>query len=640
MTIIKKLDIFILKNYLTLFAGTFCISLFVVMMQFLWKYIDDLVGKGLTFDIYAKFFFYAGETLVPLALPLAILLASLISFGNIGERLELLAIKAAGISLFRTLRPLILLNLLFTVGSFYFQDRIVPEAELNVMQLIYSMREKSPELDIPEGVFYDGIENINLFVKKKNKETGMLYDVIIYNVQDGVNNAHIILADSAKLETSSNKMHLMLHLFEGEQFENMGNNGSTNALQAQNVPYRRETFVEKHFLIDFDSNFNMTDQESISGSAMTKNMNQLVHDIDSLEAFYDSISTVYYKDMQHSALSIPHSLTLSDYDSIVIASMDSARLKELTLEESKQAKQKEKRAFVVPTSSINIDTLLNNIDPKQKQRVFMTAMEKSGYQQMDTEYKSQVMENGDIQIRRHWIQYWQKITMALACLMFFFIGAPLGAIIRKGGLGLPVVVSVIIFIVYYIINTFGMKVGREGSIPVWFGMWLSTMVLMPLGIFFTVKSNNDSAVFNMDAYTNFFRKLWGIRTKRHITRKEVIINDPDYPQMSEMLGELTLNCRNYLRNHRRRSPLGYLKFIFSKRKDPQAEEINMYLEYIVDSLSNSKEKQILLDLNYLPIIDPHEFRFYRRRKRDMKTIIKYGEKIKDYIDGKNTVQQN
>lgn len=634
MAFIKKLDIFILKNYLTLFAGTFCISLFVVMMQFLWKYIDDLVGKGLSFDVYLKFFFYAAETLVPLALPLAILLASLISFGNIGERLELLAIKAAGISLIRTLRPLIILNALFAVGSYYFQDKIAPEAQQNVMQLLYSMREKSPELDIPEGVFYDGIENINLYVKKKNKETGMLYDVIIYNMQDGVNKAHIILADSAKMQTSANKKHLLLHLYQGEQFENLND----NALQARNVPYRRETFVEKHFIIDFDTNFNMTDEETVSGSAMTKNMKELLHDIDSLNTELDSISAVYYQDMQRSALRLPHQLRLSDYDSLMLSTMDSSRIAELTKEENKHLALKAKRAGTVPKTTINIDSLLQGIDSHAKQSVYMTATSKASFQQMDIQYKADYMSAGDKQIRRHWIKFWEKITTSLACLMFFFIGAPLGAIIRKGGLGFPVVIAVVIFLLYYIINTGGMKVGREGSIPVWLGMWISTMVLMPLGIFFTVKSNNDSAVFNMDAYKNFFRKLWGIRNKRHITRKEVIIYDPDYPQISEMLGELTTDCRNYLKGHRRRSLIGYVKFIFSKRIDAEAEKINQYLEYIVDSLHNSKDKQILLDLNYLPIMDPHEFRFYRRRKHDMKTIIKYGEKIKDYIDGKYSVQ--
>lgn len=634
MAVIKKLDIFILKNYLTLFAGTFCISLFVVMMQFLWKYIDDLVGKGLSFEVYAKFFWYATETLVPMALPLAILLASLISFGNIGERLELLAIKAAGISLFRTLCPLIILNTLFAIGSFHFQNKIAPEAQQNLMQLLFSMREKSPEVDIPEGVFYDGIDNINLFVKKKNKDTGMLYDVIIYNMQDGVNKAHIILADSARMETSSDKMHLLLHLFEGEQFENLND----NTLQANNVPYRRETFVEKHFIIDFDSNFTMTDQETVAGSAMTKDMNQLVCDIDSMETRLDSLSVAFRKEMKRNALYVPHKAVLSDYDSLVIAGMSSQLVKELTEAEKQEEKKKAKTAFTVPKSSVNIDSIMNKINSQDKQRVLMSAIQKCGMQEMELEWKADQMESGEKQIRRHWIQYWKKITTALSCLLFFFIGAPLGAIIRKGGLGMPVVIAVVIFLVYYIIDTGSMKVGREGTIPVWLGMWISTIVLMPLGIYFTIKSNNDSSVFNMDTYTNFFRKLWGIRTKRHISRKEVIINDPDYPEMAMMLGELTNSCRNYLKNHRKRSLWGYIKFIFSRRKDEDAEDINMHLEYIVDSLCNSKDKQILLDLNYLPIMETSDFRFYRRKKGDMKAIIQYGDKIKDYINGKYSIQ--
>ena len=223
-----------------LFAGTFCISLFAVMMQFIWKYVDELVGKGLGIDVIAKFFFYAAETLVPLALPLAILLASLISFGNLGERLELLAIKASGVSLFRILRPLIIFVAILSGASLYFQDVVAPEAQMNLMQLRYSMLQKSPELDIPEGVFYDGIDGINIYVKQKNKNTGILYDVIIYNMRDGVDNVHILLSDSAKLQTSANKQFLLLHLYSGEQFENL----PSGMLKTRYSPYRRETFVE------------------------------------------------------------------------------------------------------------------------------------------------------------------------------------------------------------------------------------------------------------------------------------------------------------------------------------------------------------------------------------------------------------
>lgn len=631
MRLIKRLDSFILGNFLTLFAGTFCISLFVVMMQFLWKYINDLIGKGLSFDVYVEFFFYAAETLVPLALPLAILLASLISFGNLGERLELLSIKAAGISLIRTMRPLIILVSLLSLGSFHFQNKIVPEAQQKLLQMITSLKMKSPELDIPEGVFYDGIENINLYVKHKNEETGMLYDVIIYNMQDGVNRAHIILADSARLETTSDKLHLLLHLYQGEQFENL----SSNALQTRNVPYRRETFVEKHFIIDFDTNFNLADQEDVAGSARTKTMAQLTHDIDSMECYYDSLSVEFYNNMQRYTLSVPHKQRLSDFDSLTLAGFDNSMKKDLEKEEKVYQAQKQKTAFTVPQSSVNIDTLYAQTSSQGKQRIIMDALQKAGFQEMDANSKAYAMEFGDKQIRLHEIQFWQKITMALACLIFFFVGAPLGAIIRKGGLGFPVVVAVIIFILYYIIDTGAMKVSREGGMPVWIGMWLSTLVMAPLGVFFTVKSNNDSAVFNIDAYINLWKKFLGIRPKRNIVRKEVIINDPDYADMHKTLEQLITTSREYLGTLPRSTFFGYMAYIFryffSKREDMKAEGIMHITEYVVEVLSNSKDRKVLRLLNGYPVMETRDFRFYRRRRKDLRAVIKYSEKIKDYI---------
>jgi lipopolysaccharide export system permease protein len=254
---------------------------------------------------------------------------------------------------------------------------------------------------------------------------------------------------------------------------------------------------------------------------------------------------------------------------------------------------------------------------------------------MDANSKADVMEYGDKQIRLHQIQFWQKITMSLACLIFFFIGAPLGAIIRKGGLGFPVVVAVIIFIIYYIIDTGAMKVSREGEMPVWFGMWISTLVLAPLGVFFTVKSNNDSAVFNMDAYVSLWKRFLGIRPKRNIVRKEVIINDPDYADMHHTLGVLITTSREYLGALPRSTFFGYMAYIarywFSKREDMKAEGINEMMEYVVEVLSNSKDRQVLRWLNGYPVMDTRNFRFYRRRRKDLRAIIKYSEQIKDYI---------
>jgi lipopolysaccharide export system permease protein len=578
MRLIKRLDLYILKNYLLLFAGTFCISLFVVMMQFLWKYVDELVGKGLEVTVMAKFFFYAAETLVPLALPLAILLASLISFGNLGERFELLAVKAAGVSLFRTLRPLVIFTVILSCWSFYFQDVVAPRAQHNLMQLLFSMRQKSPELDIPEGVFYDGVEGLNLYVDKKNKETGVLYDMMIYNLRDGVDNATIILADSGKLETSSDKQHLLLHLYNGEQFENL----RSNALQTKNVPYRRETFVEKHFLIEFDTNFNMANSESFSSSASTKNMATLIADIDSMRVEADSLARSFYDEMNRRILSVSNLTYRSSEDSL-----------------------RAQRAMTDGETVENVDTILARMSIADRANVLRMATQRVKMYQSDAEYKSVSMGDYDKKIRLHWIQFWQKLAMAMACLVFFFIGAPLGAIIRKGGLGLPIVISVIIFIVYYIINTAGLKLGREGSMPVWLGMWLSTIVLAPLGLFFTVKSNNDSVVFNFDSYKVFFRKLFGIRTKRYIVRKEVIINDPDYVMAVRLLEILVADCQDYRRTHKLKGLPNYINLFFRNGQDEQVSNISERMEYVVEMLGNSKDKRLLQDLNAMPVLETH-----------------------------------
>ena len=292
MTPIKKLDIFITKNFLTLLAGAFFVCLFVLMMQFTWRYIDELIGKGLTMDVFAKFFWYMALSLIPQAMPLAILLASLISFGNMGERLELLAMKTVGVSLLRIMRPLIVLMIGISGASFYFQNVTGPYAELQLRTLLMSMHESAPALEIPEGIFYNGIPNINIYVKHKHNETGMLYDVIIYKTDQGFNKAQIVLSDSAKLEITADKKFLVLQLFNGEQFENL-QTGTSNQIRAY-VPYDRETFNYKKFIIDFDSNFNVLDANAIGNRPESKNMKQLVAGIDSMTVHGDSLGMANY----------------------------------------------------------------------------------------------------------------------------------------------------------------------------------------------------------------------------------------------------------------------------------------------------------------------------------------------------------
>jgi len=657
MRLIKRLDIFVLRNFLTLLCGTFVICLFVVMMQFFWKFVDDLVGKGLSLDVLIKFFFYAAETLVPLALPLAILLAALISFGNMGERLELLAMKAAGIPLFRILRPIALLMVIVTGWSFYFQNVVAPAAQEKFMNMLYSMRQKSPELDIPEGVFYDGVEGMNLFVQHKDKETGKLYGCIIYNMANGIRNAHILLADSGKLETSADKRHLLLHLWSGEQFENL----QTNALQANNVPYRRESFIKKLFIIDFDQNFEMQEND-LSGSARTKNIDQLRVGADSLVALIDSNAHIFYADMQRGSLYVPRSARPKGYVDIRNPRFPNTDTENISPADT---------TITIATSStdtIPFDTIFAHLPVNEQHNAVQRALQRVTLAESDFTYKVDIIQFDQRNLNRHRIEIWQKVTLALACIVFFFIGAPLGAIIRKGGLGFPVVVAVIIFIFYYMVNTFGKHLATTGVIPPFVGMWFSTIVLTPIGIFLTVKANNDSVVFNWDTHSARLRRLWGIKPKRHISCKEVIIHDPDYALMAQHIQQVASQAADYRSTHRLNRMPNYFQVYFSSNQDQQVEQISLQLEQCIDTLSNSKDYAILRDLNGLPILDIHAhiapftnqrinritgvffpiglllllrvLRFRQRLRHDLKAITQVGTKLAIRCNELNTITKN
>ncbi len=576
---IKKLYIFILKSFGMLFAGTFFICLFIFMMQFLWKYVDDMVGKGLEMSVLAQFFFYSGLTLVPLSLPLAVLLAALITFGNFGERFELLAMKAAGISLIKIMRPLIVLISIVCCVSFYFQNVIGPKAQTKMLTLLVSMRQKSPELDIPEGVFYDEIDGYNLYVKHKDRDTGMLYDVLIYNMEKGFDNAQIIKSDSGRLEMAADKKHLYLHLFDGEQFENL----KSQSFSQRNVPYRRESFREKHFIIEFNSDFNMADEGLMSNQAKSKNMLVLQADIDSMTVRNDSIGRAYFAE----AMDGPYRQT-----TINLSKADTAKVEEVL----------QKSAL----GQYNVDSLYQAMTLEEKDRLMTAAFSNANSTESDWNFKSFAVKQTDSNRRLHMTAWHEKITLSLACLVFFFIGAPLGGIIRKGGLGMPVVVSVLIFIFYYIVQQTGYKMARDGKWIVWMGMWLSTALLAPLGAFLTYKSNNDSVVLNADAYINWFKKVLGIRSRRHLFRKEVIINDPDYARLPEDLRRLTSECRAYAERNRLKSAPNYFKLWMGRKdRDEAMEGLNERMETLIDEMSNTRSLSLLSVVNNYPVLSVH-----------------------------------
>ena len=551
-----------------LFIGTFFICLFIFMMQFLWRYVDELVGKGLEMSVMAQFFFYSALTLVPVSLPLAVLLASLITFGNFGERYELLAMKAAGISLLKIMRPLAFFVCGLVGVSFYFQNVVGPIAQAKLGTLILSMKQKSPELDIPEGVFYSEIKDYNLKVAKKNRKTGMLYDVLIYSMKDGFEKARIIYADSGRLEMTADKQHLWLHLYSGDLFENL----KAQSMKSENVPYRREEFREKHTIIEFNSDFNMVDGEIMGKQSSAKDMAQLQSSIDSMTVVGDSIGRQYYREVAEGNFRPSYGLTKEDTIKIEKADI----------------------------YEYNVDSLYEVASLTQKQKVISSAVSRAENVANDLGFKKFTMENNDYSIRKHKTEWHKKITISLSCLLFFFIGAPLGGIIRKGGLGMPVIVSVLVFIIYYIIDNTGYKMARDGKWIVW--MWTSSAVLAPLGIFLTYKSNKDSVVLNADAYINWFKKIVGIRSVRHIFKKEVIIHDPDYARLTGDLEQLSAECKAYAARKRLEKAPNYFKLWMASEDDNEVMAINEKLEALVEEMSNTKSATLIGALNNYPVI--------------------------------------
>ena len=571
MVIVKKLDKFIAKQFGLLFFGTFFICQFILMMQFLWKYVDELIGKGLSMDVLAQFFWYMGLMLVPQALPLAILLSSLITFGNLGESSELTAIKAAGISLMQAFRSLIVLVVFIAFGSFYFQNVIGPNANMSFSRLLLSMKQKSPELEIPEGVFYDGIPGCNLYVQKKDLETGKLYGIMIYKMTNSYEDAAIILADSGMLQSTAEKKHLLLTLHSGEWFENMR---SQQVMRGTGVPYRRETFVKKTILLDFDSDFNVADASSLSNNAKAKSVRQIGLDIDSLTHVYDSIGRNFYREARQTRYAAP---SLPKADSLRAVKMAS-------------------------TQTFSFDSIYGRLTADKKLTAVDHALGQVRDEMNELDFKGMLTADGDRLIRLHEIEAINKFSVALQCILFFFIGAPLGAIIRKGGLGVPVIISVLVFIVFFIFDNSGYRMARIGEWTIWFGKTISLAVLTPLAVFFTYKANNDSVVFNIDFYRNLFMKLLGLRMKRSVSRKEVIINDPAYEDDARELERINVEITDYAREHNLLLAPNVVKVFFKYSPDHTIEDIDGRMETVIEDLSNTKDKQLLALLNDYPFM--------------------------------------
>lgn len=473
--VLSRLYKLMLGSYIGPFLVTFFIAVFVLLMQFVWLYIDDLVGKGLEWYIIGEFLFYTSVTLIPMALPLAILLSSLMTFGNLAEHYELVAFKAAGISLRKVMSPLILVAFLTSVSAFFFSNNILPWAKLKMGSMLYDIRNKRPAIDIRPGFFYYGIQNYVIRAQSKSEDGKTLYGLMLYDHQRHDGNKKVILARKAKIETDNTKGYLTMTLYDGYSYDESASNNKDNKKEA--YPLTRSNF--KEYAIRFDiSPFKMerTDEGLFRDNYQMMNVWQLVKNSDSLEKKLDVRYQEVGNNLQNNfAYLNPH--------------------RQIGLEKKKGHNPKIKQ------------DLLSNFDWISQGKILEASISLARSNLTYIKSNKDDFEGRSKLINKHYIELHRKFTLSIACLVLFFIGAPLGAIIKKGGLGLPIVVSTVIFIFFHIITISMEKTVKEGGAdPLW-GMWTPTIIFLPIGIFLTMKATSDSTLFDLETYLKPFKRL-------------------------------------------------------------------------------------------------------------------------------------
>ena len=506
----KIVDKYILRTFIPLFVMSFAVCWFIVVMQFLWRYIDELVGKGLSGFMLLKIIFYAALSFIPMSLPLGILLASLMTLGNLGERLELLALKASGIRLYRIIRPIMLLVVAMACGLFYFQNDLMIRAQVRMWTLVITAKYAAPEMEITPGVFYTGIPGYSLYAKDRDSGTGLMHRMMVYDMSRGYLNPRIIRADSGRLVMDKSKKFLVLKLYQGQSFENIQTQSYNTSTDA--VPYMLPHFDYSETFIPFDANIKMQDEGELSSMYVGKNLHQLQQSIDSIRPILDSTRLSY-------AQVVGASLIESHYGTSSYAYQDSAtrvqaqvRLTQLE-QQTRHSKGEDASLTLTPQDSLQAFAMARDKADRVKE-------EASLY--IDTD------DAQFYQFRTLHQEWHRKFTFPVSCIIFALIGSSLGAIVRRGGIGMPIIISIFFFVVYFIIDSFGTNMLRNESIPIWLGMWLSNIVLFPVGIFLAYKANQDSSALNVEIYVIFFRKLFGFRGVRKVEYQELIIEEADY----------------------------------------------------------------------------------------------------------------
>ena len=469
----KKIVNLTILTFVGPFIATFFVVLFVILIQFLWTYVDDMVGKGLEWYVILKLLFFASASFVPTALPLAILLSSIMAFGNLAESYELVALKSAGISLARIMVPLITLISLIAIGDFFFSNNLIPVANLKFQSLLWDVRQARPALDIKEGVFYNGIDNYSIHIDKKDKKSQKIEGVTIYDHTNLHGDDVVLIAKSGEMSISADQRWLALKLYDGARYEEMRDDKEGRHLTDPASRLTFKTYELKFDLLAFK--LKRTDENLFKENSVMLNLNQLQYYVDSLKTLK---SRKVFADIGFAK-------------QYLLATRDPSYVK---------ADSHPAKASATIVNKPFIYSIPTN-DPKS---IILRA--ESSARNLRDMYKGQAeeLDNSDKEIRKYEIEWHRKFSLSIACLTLFFIGAPLGAIIRKGGIGYPTVVAIFMFLIYYVISIIGERASREGAIGVFTGMWISTIVLLPIGLYLTYRANRDSVSFN---YRNFLKRL-------------------------------------------------------------------------------------------------------------------------------------
>ncbi|MCE5348044.1 MAG: LptF/LptG family permease [Bacteroidales bacterium] len=477
----KKLDRFVLRSFIGPLIFTFFLVLIILILQFLWMYVDELAGKGLDFKVLGELLYHFSLTFVPMALPLAILLAALMTFGNMGEFSELTALKSSGIPLRRIMQPLIILIAVISIVSFFFSNNVLPYSTTKARTLLSDIRRKKPDINIQSGSFYNGVPDFSIKITTKDPVTNRLDNLIIYDHRSRNGNTSVTVADSGYMKTTPDGTGLVMTLYNGFSFNEISEKNVTTS--AKKYPSRKDYFKEEQIVIPL-TGFDLERSEGglYKSNAAMLNISQLTFYIDSLNKRYNGKQTDQYQEFHDTKIysMMSQSYFNSDYHNTID-----------TINKLKAS---------------DIKTLYDSLSISDKRIVLLKAIENVKNASSYLAEKNESMHYEIKLIKRYEVEWNKKFTLSFACLVFFFIGAPLGAIIRKGGFGTPAVISVFFFVVYYIISISGQKLVEEDVVGTFAGMWAASYILLPIGIFLTYKATTDSSIMNIDTYLQFFKK--------------------------------------------------------------------------------------------------------------------------------------